>query len=370
MKKLIVTLLALSVGLSLTACKKETQQEKEKIENEHKKGTVTVYLLTEELYYSTSGDLMWSKRYTYDHRGLLTSMEQDSMGYTQIWNEETEVFEYANAPCDGIVDKRGIATYDEQGYLIYSEYGTKQDETGALIMNPGTRYTYQYDARNRPISYSGEYTASHGAVLNLTGYQIIYDNEGRLSKLQVPDENEPTDFVRVEYDNKGRLSSYFIDQKETNYLQTYTYDGDFLVGVERLRGIDEPTQPVNRMEYTYDEHGNFLTKTEYDSYGSQTARREYHHTYESNRLTQTLTDVRTIYYDANGNISRIVYEDRSYQTYSYKAIELTPQQAQRVQMQWDYEQIDSIQWTQLSMPIEFNDCLLYRLLPNPMSDWR
>lgn len=366
MKKLAAALLALSMGVSLAACGAEDRTPPAQKQNE---ATVTLYALTEDRKYSADGRLLQQYRYSYDSRGLLTGMEVDMLEFEAGWNEELQVYEYVMSPCDGKIDRKCTASYNAEGYLSYWENNRLSDENGTLQMEPGRRHTYQYDEKGRPVFYEVEFTDDQGQLCRNDGDHYEYDAQGKLLRMfRITPEGEELDVARMEYDREGRITSFFLDS-DRNYHQSYTYEDGLLTRVELSYVQGTETTLQHYLTYTYDEQGNFLTRTQFDPDGTQTWLQTYVHTYEDGRLDTTVTNGNTFHYDANGNITRVDTEDGGYHAYSYQTLQVTPEQAQRGQMQWYYKQGDEIQWLMLELPMEYNHCIENYFLPNLANSW-
>ena len=321
-KFLPIILLALVLMSGLFGCKQEQP-----------KDTITYYALTEDRRFNASGELMQHYRYSYDQQGLLIGLEVDN-GLV--------------GGCDGKPDRAYTATYNEQGYLSYYETCNAPDANGQLVMTAGVQFSYEYDEANRPIRCSAGDKA----------YRYEYDTQGRI--LRVLEDGQ--EIVRLEYDGDGNPVSALLGQT----LQTYSYKQ----GLPSSVAVSYGAQPQHYLRYTYDEQGNFLTVTKFDSSGNQDRELSFIHAYDEGALYRTIADDCTLYYDSNGNITRVEYENGEYYQYSYTPMELTPVQAQRCQMQWDYKQGSRSPWAQLELPIQWQPELIHCLLPNLSDYWR
>lgn len=215
-------------------------------------------------------------RFSYKYTTEILTHLQSSMDLSQI--STTAYNQYGNPLFD-------VSYYPVSGYIYayYFEY----DENQNLILRAGKsddweyETLYKYDAYNRPIWRSSpegvakiEYDDKGNVIKRVASYgsmyEYEYDSNNNLLKRTYTD--ECGNLVSTEtfaYDEKGQLiqkiyeSNGFEDQWSIVYTYTYDKNGNLLVD-DRVQSIGYHT----RYEYTYDEGGAPIKKTEYTPNGT------------------------------------------------------------------------------------------------------
>lgn len=264
MKRYRMILLTLALLLSVTACGTKDTGNKN-----------TISVVTKETTYDENGELFKVITYTYNDRGLLLSKEQEDPVDKEIWNDELGVYEYEYSPCDGIVDKAYLYSYDEHNNLIscrINEYSNNDSHeySYSYVYNEDdtvASYTMTYDGRSEsPVAFS--YT-DDGALQQAGDCKCTYDSEGRLATVYVPS-------------GDVALTSTF----------TYTQQGDLeSVIVDSGEGAT-----LTDRKFTFDENGNVLTET-------TTFRGSFTYVYSNGKLTAINGSDETSYtFNSNGQL--------------------------------------------------------------------
>ncbi len=152
--------------------------------------------------------------------------------------------------------------YDAHGNLSMEEQLDAAEEFQ-------TRSTYGYDAEGRRTSW--QVFSSFAGLMGSTAYS--YEND-RLSRIEsLSPSNDLEEYFVIEYDNEGRptrRTQYDARDRRLGYIQ-YEYDGDLLMS-ETVR---RATGAVQRsVRYEYDQAGNIVGETHFDSSGNPRERIE------------------------------------------------------------------------------------------------
>ena len=208
---------------------------------------------------------------------------------------------------------------DVPTYLSHFVFKADENEYKSLYSHHS--YRYQYDECGRVVRCD----VTNLTTQNTTSYFYEYDENGCLIK-QGSLYGENKAFVTMyEYDEKGRP----ILLKESSHMVSLEYDEQDRI----VKRVSDSWGEKDTTLYTYDEEG-FLTEQifmsgdgrkwckvtwEHNEYGDVIKRTEQ----EINDLLASPDNVETyvaVYireYDENGNLTKITYQDGSYDAYEY-----------------------------------------------------
>ena len=160
------------------------------------------------------------------------------------------------------VGSKGFNEYDEHGRLI---------ATGSMVGETRTQVTtYEYDEKGRPILQK----ESGGTV------SLEYNEQDQIVK-RVRAAWGQNDTTLYAYDEQGRLIEQIFQSDGTSIWDKYTWE--------------------------YNEHGDVIKRTIQTTFGFL----------DPPDNTDTVVDVYVKEYDANGNLTKVMYEDGSYTAYEY-----------------------------------------------------
>ena len=219
----------------------------------------------------------------------------------------------------GIKEYADVSTYlsyfvfkeDEHTYQTFDpKYGThyidryEYDEYGRWIITEslnvksgGTAvYFNQYDA-NGLLMQTGTINAD-GTTYGVTNYE--YDEKGRpiLQK-------ESGGTVSLEYNEQDQIVKRVRAAWGQNDTTLYTYDEQGRL-IEQIFQSDG-TSIWDKYTWEYNEHGDVIKRTIQTTFGFL----------DPPDNTDTVVDFYVKEYDANGNLTKVVYEDGSYTAYEY-----------------------------------------------------
>ena len=160
------------------------------------------------------------------------------------------------------IGHRGFREYDEKGHLI---------ATGSMVGETRTQVTtYEYDEKGRPILQKDS-----GGTISLE-----YDEQDRIVK-RVRAWWTQNDTTWYAYDEQGRLIEQVYKPDDMRIWDKYTWE--------------------------YNEYGDVIKRTIQSTFGFL----------DPPDNTDTVVDVYVKEYDANGNLTKAMYEDGSYTAYEY-----------------------------------------------------
>jgi antitoxin component YwqK of YwqJK toxin-antitoxin module len=233
----------------------------------------------EEKHFGPDGSVAQRLVYTFDARGRATGYEEYSAGvdtprkHIYVLGEKGERVEYKIVQPDGKAGEKRLYKYDAQGRLaeellhehkgqLLSRNVHAYDEAGRPVSQ--TRYDADgsvssvakvtYDAQGRPV----ERTRHEGGVLM---YRIVYryDARGRLVEQETAGSVLDADVPPAEAHQPGRVSYVYKDGKQPKEATRYGPDGT----------------ARERIVFTYDARGNWISKTYLSLTAEGTRRAEY-----------------------------------------------------------------------------------------------
>lgn len=235
-------------------------------------------MVLEELYGGKEGERLKKRSvYSYDERGNVLRSEEyldDALGTrNRIWEYE---YDDKNQKIKGVL----IATEEGQNDTTYLY---SYDEAGKLVEQKRIREREFCEIRKYTYNEAGDILCessnipSKGDVWKDTTYQYVYDDAGKIVKLERFDEGELYCTIEYTYDTAGNM----LTKKETSV--------DLIA--------------AGLWSYEYDEQGNCIKEdcffAENDPYWNQI--REYD---EQGRLQKSVI----VYYDGIGIVEEYSYE--------------------------------------------------------------
>lgn len=381
-KKLCALVLAATMSLTLLGCGGEpeesvtqtaptepsqpviqTQPTEPETQPTEDDGLVTIYCLVQTDYY-IGGALRKRSSYKYDGSGNLIAIQYVSAGADTTWNEELGVYEYIPLPFEdsASISWEYFLSYDNAGNITESHCLNYDD--GSVTNEFINYYRYFFNEKGEiiyvaytpskfwisPLNYY--FTYENGKIVNVDAYMTTDDGEVY---------GDVVNNFHFDYDDQGRLSEEHITLSSAEYRFTYTYDAQGRVKSVDCYGCEDEEETQKLHEFSYNEQKNIISQKEDDSYysdylyyaGNQRILLEYiYHDQDAEFM-----------YDENGNL--IVsyngdFEDRC--EYTYEAIEVTPEQAERYYRQQQMLYARGRGWyTDFYYPVFF-----YHLIPNPI----
>jgi len=278
--------------------------------------------------YDNSGNLQSSS----DAKGNATSFTSNALGKAitatlPALSAGNNVLTHGYDFCD-----RLSAIVNSSGHSVSYEHDAAKRLTA--VTDPlNRRSETAYDANSQPIrakdplarisefgwSSRGEQEGHIDPLNHASGFQ--FDAEGNLTQFT----NRRGKLSGFVYDDVGRLTSSTTPGGKTT-LTTY-YDNNLVKTVTEPSGqvttlaydnqwrVQSLTDPVGTITNTYDDSGRLLTVTG----GGTTLTRTYDERGRLKTFTNADGDLIQYRYDANDNISRIVYPDGKQVNYTYNA---------------------------------------------------
>jgi YD repeat-containing protein len=233
----------------------------------------------EEILFGPGGSVAQKFVYTFDAQGRATGFEEYSGGVTTprkhiyVLGAKGERVEYRIVQPDGAAGEKRLYKYDARGRLVeellhehkgklLSRNVQAYDEAGRPVSQ--TRYdadgsvssvaTVTYDAQGRPV----ERVRQEGGVLT---YRIRYryDTGGRMIEQETVGSVLDADVPAAEVQQPGRVSYVYKGGKRPREATYFGPDGT----------------PRERIVFTYDSRGNWVSKTYVSLTSDGTRRAEY-----------------------------------------------------------------------------------------------
>ncbi len=292
-----------------------------------------LYVMTSQSKYDANGVCISRRDHTYDSSAQLLKSEYRRPQFEKIYDEELDIYVYAydkDSPLE--LSGKVTYTYDEAG-----NYTSVDDPN--MVGNTGS-YDYSWIYQNGlPESYTPSTMLGSFDSLRLR-------NDGRNITAYF---TQSGDWRLWDYDEMNRLIRERSRDKTGQFIDTqYKYDGQRLTEVLWRQGYSTPTDlatvdwdAITRESYRwtleYDRSGNLVELARYDGQNELAQVRKF--TYNSKGFPTGLvcTDyaggdksVSRITYtcDSHGNITKVTYPDGTWEEYTYKAMKVTPSQAQ------------------------------------------
>jgi YD repeat-containing protein len=233
----------------------------------------------EERHFGPDGSVAQRLVYTFDARGRATGYEEYSAGvdtprrHVYVLGEKGERVEYKIVQPDGKAGEKRLYKYDAQGRLVEE---LLHEHKGQLL----SRNVHAYDGAGRPVSqtrYDADGTVSSVARVTYDAqgrpvertrheggvrmYRIVYryDSRGRLIEQETVGSVLDADVPPAEVHQPGRVSYVY---KSGNRPQEATHFGP-------------DGAPRERVVFTYDARGNWVSKTYVSLTAEGTRRAEY-----------------------------------------------------------------------------------------------
>ena len=238
MKKLIITILILTMVFTLTACGKTAEK-------------FVLQESTTEVFFDGEVQMHLRTVYEYNETGTMTEMEsyQDGELYATAvptLNDKGLPTEVVYTGADGTVGEIMRYTYDEQGRAVKTEF---------LTDGTVTQYNENvYDSDDNLVSQ----TNYHAAIDMTTDFLFRYDTKGNRTERQVLRNSELVTRTVTEYDNKNRILKETTYIGNTDNIQTYveyTYDDDTSTSTAITTAVSSDYSDSKTIT-TYDEYGN------------------------------------------------------------------------------------------------------------------
>lgn len=324
MKKLLCTLLALTTAASFAGCKKDSGKQPEQ------KDTVAVYLPSEKVSYTDSGEILSKITYEYDQKGRLLKETLDSPVSETYWVEEEGYYAAELFPCDGQPDSVMEYTYDDRGNLTSYVYRRCSDDVWEDYQR--SAYSYTYDENGQITGYRYLYEQPDAQYLSHREYTVEYEN-GKAARVlckDVDSQQEPLTVAEFTYNEKNLLTvCKLTDPESVSPIQhSFTYNAqDRLTAVIGRSGNEEPQFDLR---FSYDGSGRLISE---ECAAPLYQKYLISYTYEGDTLTRVERNSEALFnLDENGCAIRPVGED--YQ-YHYIKLELSREDAALVQYDWN-----------------------------------
>lgn len=314
MKKYLCILLSLIMTVTmLSSCgEKEEESKKEEksssdesttspatenIEDE-KKDTVTVWLIDEVIFSSST------KKYLYDDNYCFMGEE------------------IANS--DGTTNKtiHNDYKYDKNGNPLHMQYD--------VVVKYTEKYN-EYSDITECIQIFEDYdfeTDTSTETTDIITYEYEYDENGNyLKKTEYINGEKRVETTRT-YNKNGDILTENVYNGGNNHITTYSYD--------KNGNLISESNSYSKTTYIYDSDGKIIRKDSCDLdgtvYGSDT------YEYDSEGNYTVTTPGQLIGYDKHGNVISLKYIDSSYDndvSITYKAVEVTPVRAKAIERHKD-----------------------------------
>lgn len=366
MKKLLAFTLTVLMLLPLIACGNK----------EESADSSVVYVMTQASYYTKDGICWKQYNYTYDAAAQNLGVEVKMAEQKKEYNSVLDCYVYSY---DGDSPMRVYATvqreYDEHGNVT-----VHSDPKYALTAINGS-YAWNYSGI-KPEDY--EFTYANSTVSSApTCFE--YDKAGNITRIYAKTEEYEQDLFLFEYDKNGRLTKEIIAQITGDVFEkNYAYENGRLTSVQtrvgQYIGMDSDQWDDNlQVQFTWklEYVGNLLSsitcydrndvkrevrRFSYDSKGNL-AKTEATYSYDNDQVTET----KTYTCDAHGNVVKAVSDDGSWVEYTYKAMEVTNQQAVNYRRRMGFDNGDYYHTGSVFMSIRY-DYAYCHLIPNPLCD--
>ena len=285
-------------------------------------------------------------RYEYDNNNRMTAYI-DSYGARTEYSFNEGVKQYVVKDAMGYVS---IYEYDSRGNIIsYTDKENNKtlyeyDDNDKLIKETdclGNIYKYEYSKEGNLLSKEDPLGNKREATYNRFGEMLTisdaekniitndYDSNGRLIEAKDPYGNiQKFTYTRDEKpesitDALGKVKKFTYDEK--NHLKTmtdengnvtnYVYDDEGRCLSKSIEVTKGEAKEIVTVSYQYDKYNNIIKAT--DSKGNSTT-----YEYKGNTdLVVKATDkngrVTRYEYDDYGNVSKVIYPDNTYETYTY-----------------------------------------------------
>lgn len=370
-KKWIAAAAAVCMAVGFTACGQEDAPETHRDEGVTNQvednGMETVHCLVQvDEYYSN--ELNERHAFTYDTSGNLVNYVRSYCSSESVWDEEAGMYLSVRREFDGLADEECRYSYDRNGCVTQAQH-IEYKEDGSVERDDIRDYRY-YFHENGEIDYV-VYTPDFELYSPLN-YYFTYEN-GNIVNVDVYRSKDGESFGDVvenyqyEYDVEGRLSgerAYFV-QSGTQYTYDYIYDAD-----GQLKEIDyytnEDGEETNRLhEFTRDTQRLIIAHSILEEDGSAFADYLYYDNDGAPVRMDLYCDASkcSVTYDDNGNLKMACaglgnLDNRI--EYTYKAIEMTHEEAARYRRQQQMQQTVRHGWyTDAYYPVFY-----YHLIPN------
>lgn len=228
--------------------------------------------------YANSNNGVNGLRFTYNTHGWLTKVDAVNNN-----NTEKTIREYSYAD-DGVIGEitdytdflngtskwlKRSYTYDKFNRVIAIDYTDNITGSSSEIKET---YSYEYDKNNNIVSESKQnlYGVINGTDYS-ESYSYMYDAYNRLIfngyyKMDTEDESGDSAEITYTYDAAGnRISEEILESGATSSMSfenTYTYN-EFN---QLTESVEESLDDYVSTEYTYDQNGNQISKTDTDLY--------------------------------------------------------------------------------------------------------
>lgn len=380
-KKLCALVLAAAMSLTLLGCGGEpeesvtqtaptepsqpviqTQPTEPETQPTEDDGLVTIYCLTQIVANSHT-----RMDYEYDENGNLTAMRKTVAKTQKMWNEELKIYEYVMGSLEEsprtLYDLQ--YSYDSAGNLTECRY-VEYDDDGSVEWEYTEYYRHFFNEKGEiihveftttrplvsPLNYY--FTYEDGRIVNVDVYMTTYDGEVY---------GDVVNNFRFEYDDQGRLCGEHASFSSSEYHFEYVYGDQGRVERVEYRKDEDGEQTHRTHEFTYNDNNNTIFQEIFEEDGSRYDKYLYYAKDQTLLLGGYIQQEAGFLYDENGNVT-VSYEgdfDDLYE-YTYEAIEVTHEQAERYYRQQRMIQMYRGGWyTNFYYPVFF-----YHLIPNPV----
>lgn len=370
MKKRIALLIASAVALNLFGCKPapDTTSVPENQTGSNEK--VSVWLPISITEYKADGSNDHKQiTYTYTDKGLPLSVSTDEGIPEEIYNEDTDTYEYIMHAFDGLIDQKVEYVYNDQGDILYyteTSYtyvdGQLDSETTYSDHKVACEYRYNKNGKIEAVVWHSQNSDGTFNQEITTTYHYCYDDSGNLVEIYSEDATNNTYWKNdFRYDKDGHLVVSTIRPKEGSIQYQYKYDSQGrLTEVSTFHAtcqtpLDDAhisqssgAQPQNEFsqdataQFTYDNNGNLISRKYYGSNGMLSASTEC--SYDASGKLSTViyegekfvyvddekdadTSATTLVRDEYGNIVKELYPNGDYVAYEYQEFILSEKDA-------------------------------------------
>lgn len=219
MKRIISGILCTLMAVScLCGCAGESEDRKTKKNND---GDVTIsdfaketfYMLTECVRKDSDGQVLSRNTYTYNKRGLVTSVEEDWPVSAEEWSEKEMIYIVRQMPCDGVANRTASYDYDKHGNptLVDDSLGQKEG------------YEYTYDSRGRVDSVT--YVSWFVQQEYRSTTELEYDKDGTITLWpEGKPREEAKHVVKTTGKSADRISEIMAHTMEGKRYYYFQYD--------------------------------------------------------------------------------------------------------------------------------------------------